>query len=172
MRPRVMCWQDYSPDCCRGGYTTIIIRRYLIHFIRVLKYLGAVFILWCSCHTKPHIWCVSSQHKQLNVSLFFRSNLPTNCSRFTWVYYTFSTSSRWLWILKYYNICFLPLLSHPICSQLWLLFKWRKKLLKRSHTPTVRRRKIQAWLQAWRSVSQSDCADTDQPICADEMSAQ
>lgn len=127
MRPRVMCWQDYSPDCCRGGYTTIIIRRYLIHFIRVLKYLGAVFILWCSCHTKPHIWCVSSQHKQLNVSLFFRSNLPTNCSRFTWVYYTFSTSPRWLWILKYYNICFLPLLSHPICSQHWLLFKWRKK---------------------------------------------
>lgn len=117
MRPRVMCWQDYPPDCCSGSYTTIITRRYLIHFSPVLKYLLAVFTLWCSCHTKPHVWCVSSQHKQLKVSLCFRSNLPTNWSWFMLVYCTFPTSSRWLWILKYYNICFLLLFSHSICSQ-------------------------------------------------------
>lgn len=116
-----------------GGYTTTIRRRYLIHFSRVLEYSGAVFTLRCSCHTKPHVWCVSSQHKQLNVC--FTVFHIKSFNKLQSVYYTFSTSSEWLWILKYYNICFLPLLSHSIWSQHWLLFKWRKQ----SHTLTVQK---------------------------------
>lgn len=157
--------QDYPPDCCSGASTTIIIISYLIHYIPVPKYLGAVFCLMLLPHTDTYPMCLPATRAA--ASHCFQIKLPTNCSVFTQVYYASFTSSLMIMSLRLLKHL-LPSFPLPLrlFSTLVFVQMEEKPAETESHPAEVT---LDSKTPGKGSVSQSDRTN-NQAICAREMS--
>lgn len=104
---QAVCWQDYPPDCCSAAYTTVIITRYLIHFSRDLKYLGAA--------PTPMMHLPHSSTDLMRLYHHFTER-STNPSWFSRLYYTFFTSFQMIMDLRVLHLPWPPL-PRSVCSQ-------------------------------------------------------